>query len=95
MDRMSFLERVLRGLLLTLIVIFFLFPIFWILLMSFQTNEQILRIPPSLSFVPTLDNYKALISGHLHHQCGLRSTSPSCATSATACCCRPARCCWR
>jgi len=46
-------------------VIFFLFPIFWILLMSFQTNEQILRIPPSLTFVPTLDNYKALISGHL------------------------------
>ena len=65
MDRMSILERVIRGLLLTLIVIFFLFPIFWILLMSFQTNEQILRIPPSLSFVPTLDNYKSLISGHL------------------------------
>ena len=65
MGRISFFERVLRGLLLTLIVIFFLFPIFWILLMSFQTNEQILRIPPSLTFVPSLDNYKALISGHL------------------------------
>jgi len=26
--------------------------------MSFQTNEQILRIPPSLTFVRTLDNYK-------------------------------------
>jgi len=65
MDRISFVERGFRGLLLTLIVIFFLFPIFWILLMSFQTNEQILRIPPSLTFVPTLDNYKALISGHL------------------------------
>ena len=65
MDRISFLERAVRGLLLTLIVVFFLFPIFWILLMSFQTNEQILRIPPSLTFVPTLDNYKALISGHL------------------------------
>jgi multiple sugar transport system permease protein len=65
MDRMSILERVIRGLLLALIVIFFLFPIFWILLMSFQTNEQILRIPPSLSFVPTLDNYRSLISGHL------------------------------
>ena len=65
MDRSSIVERALRALLLTLIVIFFLFPIFWILLMSFQTNEQILRIPPSLSFVPTLDNYRALISGHL------------------------------
>ncbi len=30
MDRMSILERVIRGLLLTLIVTFFLFPIFWI-----------------------------------------------------------------
>jgi multiple sugar transport system permease protein len=65
MDRIALLERALRGLLLTLIVIFFLFPIFWILLMSFQANEQILRIPPSLTFIPTLDNYKALISGHL------------------------------
>src|ERR1700704_493040 len=65
MNRTSLTERCLRGILLTLIVVFFLFPIFWILLMSFQNNEQILRIPPSLSFVPTLDNYKALISGHL------------------------------
>ena len=65
MDRSSIVERALRAVLLALIVIFFLFPIVWILLMSFQTNEQILRIPPSLSFVPTLDNYKALITGHL------------------------------
>src|SRR3954466_1841624 len=65
MDRSSTVERALRAVLLALIVIFFLFPIVWILLMSFQTNEQILRIPPSLSFVPTLDNYRALISGHL------------------------------
>ena len=33
--------------------------------MSFQTNEQILRIPPSLFFEPTLSNYAALISGKL------------------------------
>ena len=65
MNHTSFIERCLRAILLTLIVVFFLFPIFWIVLMSFQSNEQILRIPPSLSFVPTLDNYKALISGHL------------------------------
>ena len=65
MERTSLIEKVLRGILLTLIVVFFLFPIFWILLMSFQTNEQILRIPPSLAFVPTLENYRALISGHL------------------------------
>ena len=40
--------------LITLVLVFFLFPIFWILLMSFQTNETILRIPPSLFFEPTL-----------------------------------------
>ena len=33
--------------------------------MSFQTNETILRVPPSLFFEPTLVNYKALISGRL------------------------------
>ena len=65
MDRTSTLEKILRGGLLTLVVLFFLFPIFWIFLMSFQTNEDILRIPPSLAFTPTLENYAALISGHL------------------------------
>jgi multiple sugar transport system permease protein len=33
--------------------------------MSFQTNETILRIPPSVVFEPTLDNYRALITGKL------------------------------
>jgi multiple sugar transport system permease protein len=38
--------------------------------MSFQTNATILRIPPSLLFSPTLDNYIALISGRLETQAG-------------------------
>ena len=54
-----------RGALVVLVVLFFLFPIFWIFLMSFQTNEEILRIPPSLFFTPTLANYAALITGKL------------------------------
>ena len=53
--------------LVALIVLFFLFPIFWIFLMSFQTNEEILRIPPSLFFTPTLSNYAALITGKLRY----------------------------
>ncbi|MDX1605485.1 MAG: carbohydrate ABC transporter permease [Candidatus Competibacterales bacterium] len=57
--------RLLRGLLLALIALFFLFPIFWVVLMSFQTNEDILRIPPSVIFEPTLNNYGRLISGQL------------------------------
>jgi multiple sugar transport system permease protein len=59
------LERILRGVALTLVVIFFMFPIVWIFMMSFQTNETILRIPPQLIFEPTLANYTALITGKL------------------------------
>lgn len=57
--------RLLRGVALAVVLVFFLFPILWILLMSFQTNETILRIPPSIVFDPTLQNYTALISGKL------------------------------
>ncbi len=59
------LPRVLRGVALALVVVFFLFPIVWIVLMSFQTNEDILRIPPRLMFSPTIVNFRALISGKL------------------------------
>ena len=65
MDHTSPLEKILRGAALTVIVVFFMFPIFWIALMSLQTNETILRIPPSFVFSPTLSNYTALISGKL------------------------------
>jgi multiple sugar transport system permease protein len=70
MTRETPLGRVVRGVLLTIVGLFFLFPIFWVFLMSFQTNETILRIPPSLFFSPTLDNYVALISGKLETQAG-------------------------
>ncbi|RWB67962.1 carbohydrate ABC transporter permease [Mesorhizobium sp.] len=65
MEHTSLLERVLRGAALTLVVVFFMFPIAWIFMMSFQTNETILRIPPQLVFEPTLANYTALITGKL------------------------------
>ncbi|USJ21959.1 carbohydrate ABC transporter permease [Ensifer adhaerens] len=70
METMSPLERTLRGLALTLVVVFFMFPIFWIFLMSFQTNETILAIPPSVVFSPTLSNYAALITGKLQTAAG-------------------------
>ena len=63
--RAAGLPRFLRAFALILVLIFFLFPIAWIFLMSFQSNEQILRIPPHLLFTPTLMNYRALISGKL------------------------------
>lgn len=70
MDHTSTLEKVIRGVLLAIVVIFFMFPIFWIFLMSFQTNESILRIPPSLAFTPTLENYIALITGEMRTAAG-------------------------
>src|SRR6188508_777971 len=70
MDHSSTFERVLRSVLITLVLLFFLFPIFWIFLMSLQTNETILRIPPSVVFEPTLNNYKALITGKLETAAG-------------------------
>ncbi len=70
MDHVSPLERSLRVIAVAAILIFFLFPIFWIFLMSFQTNEDILRIPPSLFFTPTVSNYQALITGKLQTPAG-------------------------
>ncbi len=70
MDHTSTLEKVIRSVLLAIVVIFFMFPIFWIFLMSFQTNESILRIPPSLAFTPTLENYIALITGEMRTAAG-------------------------
>ena len=70
MDHSSRTGRIFRGVALTLVLIFFMFPIFWIFLMSFQSNEQILRIPPRIFFEPTLANYQALISGQLRTAAG-------------------------
>ncbi len=70
MTHESPLESWLRGAALTLVVLFFMFPIFWIVLMSFQTNETILRSPPSMVFDPTISNYRALITGRLETQAG-------------------------
>ena len=70
MERQSLTEKIVRRVLLTLVLVFFMFPIVWIFLMSFQTNEEILRIPPSVVFTPTIDNYTALITGRLETQAG-------------------------
>lgn len=70
METHSPLERLLRGIALTLVCLFFMFPIVWIVLMSFQTNETILRVPPSVVFAPTLENYTALITGRLETAAG-------------------------
>ncbi len=70
MDHSSSLEKILRSVAITLVLVFFLFPIVWIFLMSLQTNETILRIPPSIAFTPIIDNYTALITGQLRTAAG-------------------------
>ena len=70
MDQTSTLEKVLRRVAISLVILFFMFPIFWIVLMSFQTNETILRVPPSVVFEPTISNYVALVTGRLETQAG-------------------------
>ncbi len=70
METTSVTERILRAIALILVVTFFMFPIIWIFMMSFQTNETILRIPPSVVFSPTLSNYAALITGKLETASG-------------------------
>ena len=70
MEHTSPVERVLRGIAIALVCIFFMFPIVWIVLMSLQTNETILRVPPSVIFKPTLANYTALITGKLDTSSG-------------------------
>jgi multiple sugar transport system permease protein len=57
--------RGVRGLLLALVVGFFLFPLCWIFMMSFEHNQDILRNPPSVIFAPTLQNYAQLLSGQI------------------------------
>jgi multiple sugar transport system permease protein len=70
MNHESNIERVLRAVAISAVILFFMFPIFWIFLMSFQTNETILRVPPSVVFDPTLVNYKGLITGQLNTSAG-------------------------
>lgn len=60
----------LRGLALLAVGLFFLFPIVWVLMMSFMTNTDILRSPPSPFFTPTLDNYRGLMAGNLASNVG-------------------------
>ncbi|PKP74017.1 MAG: carbohydrate ABC transporter permease [Alphaproteobacteria bacterium HGW-Alphaproteobacteria-6] len=64
------IERILRGTAIALVCLFFMFPIAWIMLMSIQTNETILRVPPSVVFAPTFENYQALITGKLETAAG-------------------------
>src|ERR1700756_3767636 len=40
-----------------------LFPVLWLVQVSFKTDVEAMRVPPSVLFVPTLDNYAAVFRG--------------------------------
>jgi multiple sugar transport system permease protein len=48
-------------LILVLIFLFFLFPIYWALTMSFKTQPDTVTWPPKFVFSPTLDNYRVAL----------------------------------
>jgi len=58
--RPSPLERTVRALLVALALVWSGLPILLVVLSSFKEAKQIFEVPPSLIFVPTLDNYVIL-----------------------------------
>ena len=69
------LPSVLRGLAIALILLFFLFPIVWIVMMSFQTNDVILSTTPRPFQGLTLSNYTTLFSGRLVTPTGIQDVN--------------------
>jgi len=41
---------------------FFLLPLAWLLLVSFQAPKDVFAVPPRIVFQPTLDNYASVLS---------------------------------
>jgi len=50
--------RVIIPLITVLLLIFFLFPVFWMFVTSFKPTSEIFKTPPELFFKPTLDHYR-------------------------------------
>ncbi len=75
MQRSDLLPRVLRGVALAIVLVFFLFPIIWIVQMSFHSNDSILSATPR-PFAPlTLANYTTLFSGKLETGTGTQDVN--------------------
>lgn len=56
-------ELVVRYILLVLLLIFFLFPIYWLVVTSLKTQVDIFAMPPKWVFKPTLANYIHILLG--------------------------------
>jgi multiple sugar transport system permease protein len=47
----------LRGAIVALVMVFFMFPIVWLFMTSFKTPLDVFAIPPKIVFSPTVENY--------------------------------------
>jgi multiple sugar transport system permease protein len=56
-------NRLLINLLLVAVFLFFMFPILWILLISFKTQSQIASMPPDVFSSFTFENYRSIFFG--------------------------------
>ncbi len=55
-------RRILRRVLVIAALAFFLLPLAWLLLVSFQAPKDVFAVPPRIVFQPTLDNYASVLS---------------------------------
>src|SRR5438128_12638634 len=51
-----------------LLLVWTVFPFLWILLTSLKSPGDILAVPPTFTFTPTIDNYTALVVGEQRGQ---------------------------
>lgn len=58
-----YLKTIALYIIIVVVVIFILFPVYWLFLMSIKTNAENLVMPPSLIFKPTAENYIRALYG--------------------------------
>jgi len=58
-----FVISILKGLAVAIILVFFLFPLYWVITTSFKSPNDILSWPPKFLFKPTLANYLGTTTG--------------------------------
>ncbi len=60
-------KRSLFWIILLVIVIFFLFPPFWLVISSLKTFKDLFSLPPKLFFTPTFENYQFVFASKKLH----------------------------
>ena len=64
------------GVILVVVMVWTLFPLYWVLLMSFKEPIDIIHYPPKFIFDPTLDNYRTLLLGYVSAHAHVRAEFP-------------------